>query len=302
MSIFANDKHTTLCKNIFNVKKNLNMLELRINKKRQIIDKKFNLDMGEYMTPIYTNDSDVKIIVCTCIYKRKSLTRFCLNEWLNSPIYMIVCCYSEDDDYNNIKDMVSDRLYLCKYTNLPLSNKWNYCVNQAKQFNPDAVMIVGSDDIFTNKYIESAQYNINRGVEYISNNNWLYYFYYKKNIMIMNFKYLKRPYNDGLGSGRIYAKKILDIINWDLYKFETPINKCLDGTSFTKVKEYIKIQRFDIIPNAIILLKNTDDSTGISVKNNYYDYINKHYRAHNSTTIDHVNMCEVQFKKKLASF
>jgi len=290
MDIFANDKHTILSKKIFNVKQNLNMSELKINKKRQIINNTFNLDMGEYMTPIYTSDSDVKIIVCTCIYKRKVLTRFCLSEWLKSPIYMIVCCYSEDDDYNNIKDMVSDRLYLCKYTNLPLSDKWNYCVNQAKQFNPDAVMIVGSDDIFTNKYIEIAQYNINRGVEYISNNNWLYYFYYRKNIIIMNFKYLQRRYNDGLGSGRIYAKKILDIIDWDLYKFDAPINKSLDGTSFAKVKEYIKCQRFDIIPNAIILLKNTDEFIGITIKNDYYNYINKHYRVNNPTTIDHINI------------
>jgi len=227
--------------------------------------------MGTLENKKYNNDSDVKLIICTCIYKRKELTKFCINEWLNHDIYKIIIIYSEDDDFDNLKDIVSDKLIILKYNNLPLSNKWNYSVKTAQNYNPDAIMIMGSDDIFTEEYIIKAKYYLNRRIEYISNNIWINIIYFRDKILLFSSYYINRQNKDGIGTTRIYSSNILNKINWDLYKFDNPINSGLDGTSYYKIKKYINKSRFDITDNFnTITLKIPTDSTAITIKEVYH--------------------------------
>ncbi len=246
-------------------------------------------DTGKLEKQKYSSDSMVKLIICTCIYKRHELTRFCIMDWLKSDIYKIIVVYSYDDDYDNIKDINDSRLVLLKYDNMPLSNKWNYSVRSARRYNPDCIMIMGSDDIFINTYITKAKYYINRGIEYISNSSWLNVGYYNNKIIISSGRYNKRALDDGIGSARIYSCDILKKINFNLYLFEKPLNRILDYNSYRKVNKFITKKRYNIIKNSLILLKNPDDDIAITVKSDYLNYLNLVYKsAETVSTIDKI--------------
>jgi hypothetical protein len=244
-------------------------------------------DTGKLERQKYSNDSMVKLIICTCIYKRHALTKFCIMDWLKSDIYKIIVIYSYDDDYDNIKDIGDSRLILLKYENLPLSNKWNYSLRAARRYNPDAIMIMGSDDIFINTYITKAKYYLNRGIEYISNSSWLNVGYYNNKIIVSSGRYNMRALDDGIGSARIYSCDILKKINFNLYLFEKPLNKILDYNSYRKVNKFITKKRYNIIKNSLILLKNPDDDIAITVKSNYLDYLKLIYKS--TTTVSTID-------------
>jgi hypothetical protein len=152
-------------------------------------------------------------------------------------------------------------------------------------------MIMGSDDVFFESYITKVKYNVNRGVEYISNTKWVNCWYFNNNIIVSAEKYIKRATNDGLGSGRVISASVLNNIDWNLYLFDKPINKCLDGTSFTKINKFIKNSVFDIDNYSIILLKVANDNTAITVKSDLVEYIKTVYRTSNFIkTMDYVNI------------
>ena len=261
-SLYISKKFTN-----FKINYDLDINKIELNNNLPIIKSSLiQIPKYTFSTSKYNKDSCVKVIICSCVYKRYELAKFCIIDWLKKDIYKIIIIYSYEEDYNNLKDIVDSRLVLLKHENLPLSNKWNYSVISAKKYNPDCVMIMGSDDIFFDSYITKVKYNINRGIDYISNTKWLNCWYFNNKIIISSDKYIKRATDDGLGSGRVISSSILNNINWNLYKFDIPINKCLDGTSFNKIKSFIKKPIFDIDNYSIILLKIASDNTAITVK------------------------------------
>jgi hypothetical protein len=270
-----------------------NLININTSLKLQPIKNILSNPIIKQSKNIYTNDKDVKIIICSCVYKRLELSKFCINEWLKLDVYKVIIAYSFDEDYENLKDLVnlySDKLVLVKYPNLPLSNKWNQSVYSAKQFNPDAVMIMGSDDIFIESYLNKVKYYINRRIEYISNTNWANLWYFADKIMISTERYIKRATEDGLGSGRVINSSILNKINWNLYLFDTPINKCLDMNSFNKISKYISSNIFNIDNYSIFLLKVAGDNTAITVKGELSEYIQRVYRTNNFIkTVDNIH-------------
>ena len=263
---------------------NLQLLKLLTNYKNlDLFKKQFIINQtltNELDTLSINYKFDIKLIICTCIYKRYELTKYCIRKWLeNNNIYKIIVTYSYDEDLDNLRDLLTDRLIIVKYDNLPLSDKWNYSVKTAQQYNPDGIMIMGSDDIFTDVYINKAIEYLKIGVEYISSNKWANIIFYDNKLLLFNSVYNYRTFNDGIGSSRIYSKNVLDKIDWELYKFKDPINKSLDGYSFKKISPFIKNSKFDIIEGySVITLKIPTDTTAITIKDDVCDFIKKYYK------------------------
>ncbi len=284
-------KQMTLNYNYFNVTQELNQLNF-INTSLPIQPKmKLSSNISNKKQK-YQDINNVKIIICSCVYKRFELSKFCINEWLKLNVYKVIIAYSFDEDFDNLKDIISkynDRLVLVKFPNLPLSDKWNHSVYTAKQYKPDAIMIIGSDDIFTNSYLNKVKYHINQGTDYISNNNWANIWYFSNKVLISTERYIHRSYNDGIGSGRVINSSILNKIDWNLYKFDKPINKRLDCNSYNKIHNFIISKIYDIDDIAILLLKLAGDDVAITVKDNLIEYIEKSYRTNSfNKTIDNV--------------
>lgn len=281
---------------LFNINLELNESNIKINSLlniQPIVNYLSNPNTKQINNLKYKNNNDVKIIICSCVYKRFELSKFCINEWLKLDVYKVIIAYSFDEDYENLKDMIDNqginRLVLVKFPNLPLSNKWNHSVYTAKQYNPDAIMIIGSDDIFTESYLNKVKYYINRGVDYISNNYWANIWFFSNKLLVSTERYISRGTNDGIGSGRVVNANVLNKINWNLYKFDKPINKCLDANSFNKINKYLLSKIYDIDGFSILLLKIAGDNTAITLKEKLTEYIIKVYRTHIiNKTIDNV--------------
>ena len=75
-------------------------------------------DSGELKKPIYNDDNDVKLIICTCCFKRLELTKYCISQWLKSNIYKIIIVYSLDEDFKNLENL-DPRIVLVKFNNFP---------------------------------------------------------------------------------------------------------------------------------------------------------------------------------------
>jgi hypothetical protein len=117
--------------------------------------------------------NDINIIACICIHNRNDITKLTMRYLNTIGFYKINICYSNINDYNNLKEFHNnDKFHFVQQKNKPLSLKWNECIKSAKQFNPDAVMILGDDDVILDKYLNYCKYYIKNGYDYISNNKW----------------------------------------------------------------------------------------------------------------------------------
>jgi len=107
-----------------------------------------------------------------------------------------------------------------------VSDKFNTAVAHAR-FNADAVMIVGSDDLVSPKYIEDAIRLLEEGVDYIHGNGL--YFYdetYRRSVYV--------PTSAPPGCGRVLSKRLLDMLDWQPYA--PGLMKCIEASMAERLK------------------------------------------------------------------
>lgn len=127
-------------------------------------------------------------------------------------ILLIVSC--PKDKIFAIKNKV-DWVYTC---NKPLGKKWQIGLDECKKYNPNAILINGSDDLLSLNWVETCYNYINKqNYDIVGKSNW--YVLDLINKVPYRFKYK----NDRLllGAGRMISRNILDEINWSLF----PLNK-----------------------------------------------------------------------------
>lgn len=137
--------------------------------------------------------------------------------------------------------------------NRPLSNKWQNGVNAIKEKNIyDALMIVGSDDLLSKKYVESSINHLSK-FSLIGKSQW-FVLKKEKNYKservnkLYELNYEMPKVLEPIGSGRIYSKTFLDKINWKL--FYSGYNSLLDTHGFMKI--FANREKFLITNNVIV--------------------------------------------------
>ena len=267
--------------------KNINNNELLKYNYIKIQNKYQNYNINQPMQQISINldiVNKVKIILCTCIHGRSLLVKICLKEWLKLQFYKIIICYSDNIDYDNLLDFHNnERIIFVKSINFPISQKWNNCVKESKNYEHDAVMIIGSDDIITEEYYNNVCMYINNNYDYISNNKWLSY--YVDYSLYLVYKYINRATNDGLGSGRVIARRILEKYDWNIYNFN--LNKGLDGNSFNIFNKYLKKVAFDISLLSVICLNmnNYDDNNITKSAHGFTNCLESYRSTYNKNSV-----------------
>jgi hypothetical protein len=239
--------------------------------------------------PLYTlpNPPVKKLVIVSCIYKRMDISTFCIKRWSEyKHIHKIIVVYSLDEDFQRIKDLPN--VHFVKHANNPLSLKYQKGVSEAKQFNADAIMILGSDDIVSQEYIDKAHDCLNKGYQFIGIKSWLNSCFYKNNFIYTQTTYRYRPLGDGIGAGRIISKYLLDKCRWNLYVFSRPANRGLDGASFRNIKAYITKGKsiFDIVQYPLLCTKSNKEEKSISFKSTYLSFIINSFYRRDSKTIN----------------
>jgi hypothetical protein len=214
-----------------------------------------------------------------CAYKREKLLDYVLNYLSNQgEIYKIIVVGS-----NKPEEDVVNKYDICEYhtyENLPLSNKWNKGILEAKKHNPDGILIIGSDDIVSKEYLKYGKFLLSKGHDFIGSRTW--FTVLKDGDKILDSAVVGynnyRGNNEPIGAGRIISKKVLNSVKWNLYKFYKPINSGLDFNSYKKIintTPNLKIKIIHLTSKIYIMGVKDVIYENISVSHGKYSISNK---------------------------
>lgn len=173
------------------------------------------------------------------------------------PLEILIVGSSESDKKVAVEH--GCHYYNCK--NRPLGDKWQNGIKKAKDLNPDAVMICGSDSWVSSGWCQNALLFLKSGFDLVGVN----VFYACRVYPNEKVKIIKRGYqglrvNMPMGTGRMFSKRILNKMQWQL--FSTNINTGLDIDSYRKV--VAKKGSIKIIPESnnvkLLTIKSTWES------------------------------------------
>ena len=209
----------------------------------------------------------MKLLVVTTIYGRQKLTDFVFEyyknikkELKNIIDFNLLVCGSE----GKISEELTKKhgFEYTEHSNFPLSQKHNHLFKTAKNYNPDVVVLIGSDDLISKEtFIKYKEFS-ELGLDYVGFKDLYMYdgtLYYWSG-------YGKERNNETIGAGRFYSKNILDKCDWDLWG-DSKINKGLDALAQTKIKRFNpKTEVLSCLSNNFIIvdIKTNNNITEIS--------------------------------------
>ena len=264
-------------------------------KKTKSLTKKDKKQIEEYCSNFYvinepmyvypdTSWSDIlpkKRIVCVIpIHDRKAITIETVKmlKRQSYPFYKIILVGDTEAEEKIAKEA---DCHFVKFPNNPLSRKVQAGIDEARKFNPDALVISGSDDWLSYKYNETYIKYIN-DYDIIGNKEWLVL----RVLDDKNIELTKGNYNnnreDPIGAGRTITRGILDKMDWQIFNFEK--NSSLDSTSFRQMKNHGKATvKLLTDPDAVLCcIKSTwpcinpyITNNKVSDMHNYHDKFNE---------------------------
>lgn len=163
------------------------------------------------------------------------------------PFHQIVVAGDSAVDKKCVESVGCDYITV---PNFPLGRKYQCALAWAKTYDPDAVVILGSDTWLSTKWVEVCADIMATGIELVGRADWhtlkvapgeqpeLYHRKYRTRV-------------DPVGGGRMIASALLYRIDWDF--FPITFNSCLDSESFSRVVGAVKT-------------KTTEDTAVLGIK------------------------------------
>tara|TARA_R110000772_G_scaffold158171_1_gene269409 strand:- start:5 stop:829 length:825 start_codon:yes stop_codon:yes gene_type:complete len=159
------------------------------------------------------------IVFIIAIYQRHDLTKIVLDYYrkLSKKYgFKIVVAGSEG---RISKDLAKGLIYI-ETPNEPLTSKNNAMMQKAKEFNPDAVVLLGSDDLICENVIRwYYELNTDKVMGFAD------IYFYSTEHKITSYLHLDKHF----GAGRYYPKTVLDKCNWNAWSGK--LNKGCDNNS-----------------------------------------------------------------------
>jgi hypothetical protein len=112
------------------------------------------------------------------------------------------------------------------YDDMTLGAKWQMGVNFARQCDPDAIMIVGSGNWFTNGWVKTLYPYLDDYDIVGSEAMYVYQIRKRDQVMIHWGGYHAARKGDMLGAGRLISRRMLDKVDWQIYN--TNLDQGLD--------------------------------------------------------------------------
>jgi ABC-type polysaccharide/polyol phosphate transport system ATPase subunit len=185
------------------------------------------------------------LVMLTCVWKRPKLTKIIMayysklkeevKEFLNLEF---VAVGSEGEESKNISE--NGGFHYFEHENQPMSKKWQYGLEMTKQYDPDAVIIMGSDDIITRKILEFYVEKITQKYVLIGMKDfYIYEISLKKLAHWRGYGELNDAHrmDETIGLGRCLARSLLDKIEFDIWG-GLELTRNLDGAMTNRLKEF----------------------------------------------------------------
>lgn len=153
----------------------------------------------------------MKILLVTALYQRHDLSKIILPYYNKFDIQKLAVGsegeVSRQVAYSSGWDYV-------EHVNSPLTRKFTHLFQTAREYKPDAVLLMGSDDLISERLIRYYQDNYSADAKYLMGLKDLYFYHArtKKTIQHQGFIGSKSPFT--IGCGRIFSRALLDMIDW----------------------------------------------------------------------------------------
>lgn len=185
----------------------------------------------------------LRLVLLTCVWQRPALTEIVLAYYqkiakeLRGQIDLVLLAVGSEGKNSR---QLCER-YGCHYLehkNLPLSDKWEFGLKNARQLGADGVIIAGSDDLLSLSLFQRYAELLDEGYLFcgLSDGYFLDLADPEKMLYWKGYGGLNRergmPWrlNETLGMGRMYSRSLLEWIDYSLWQ-DKHINKGLDGAA-----------------------------------------------------------------------
>lgn len=186
------------------------------------------------------------IAIITAIWERSEMTNFVLGyyagikkEELNCNLELL-CVGSEGGKSRRIAE--NHGWKYIDYPNQPLNHKFNQVSQFAKLFNPDGVLLIGSDNMVTkeliNYYANEIQENNGRAKVLGLKDSLIYKVYEDNLLRFKGYSFTKQLHRQGepIGAGRFFGKDAMEAVGWMLWPDDVQLSKGLDYNCLLKLK------------------------------------------------------------------
>lgn len=173
-----------------------------------------------------------KVVCVMAIHQRREVTLETLRLLKLQTIVPHIVAVGDSEYERDIVRQVKGVTWV-HHANQPLSDKYQAGVNRARQFDPDAIMIGGSDTWVSTKWIE-AYWPYLREYGMVGQSKVLVILIRRGSLQMMEWSYLEER-NDPLGAGRLISRAVLDAIDWKL--FPSGLARGLDKQAWLRVIE-----------------------------------------------------------------
>jgi len=171
----------------------------------------------------------MKVVVLTAIWKRHELFKVFLDGFnrINRNTEHELVLVTIGSEGINFSDNHLE------HPNLPISNKWQSGLKYAKSFNPDYVLMLGSDDLICSNLLDVYTEEMEKGIDLIGLKDC--YFLDSRNLEFSHWLgYRNHRIGESIGMARMLSKNLLDRIDWNVWR--KPINKGLDSEMMRVLK------------------------------------------------------------------
>lgn len=189
----------------------------------------------------------LRIVLLTCVWQRPALTEIFLDYYqkvakqLKGEIELILLAVGSEG--NSSRDLCEKYGFnYLEYNNLPLSDKWEFGLKNSREFDPDAVIIVGSDDFLSISLFQCYANLLNEGYLFVGISDACFLdldnpdkiLYWKGYGGLNGNRGMPWRLNETLGMGRMYSSLLLEWIDYSLWR-DRHINKGLDGVAKDRI-------------------------------------------------------------------
>jgi hypothetical protein len=130
-----------------------------------------------------------------------------------------------------------------QYANRPLSSKWQVGVWRAGDYNPEAVLVMGSDHWFTPDWCETYLSHLKKH-DVVGCSGWRVLRLEKRSIQIVHRSYRGPRSAEPIGMGRMYSRAAMRQMGWTLYKERK--NRRVDGVAMRRAQSLgLKVAAID---------------------------------------------------------
>lgn len=166
-----------------------------------------------------------KVVACIPVFGRGPLVEQTIKRLYNkNGVYRVICAGSEPEDRQICEK--TGAIWI-QHRNQPLGAKWNAAFKEAKKYNPDACLFVGSSDWLSDNWLPVM-------IPYLSNYDLIgvpgcHFLHLCDEPLLCHWKgYTNGRDGESIGIGRLLSRQLLERIHYEPFKPE--LNNSLDSS------------------------------------------------------------------------